>query len=144
MKKCRDCGLEKPTSEFYTHPRMADGVLNSCKECHKASMRAVYAAKRHEKLAYDRVRNRKPHRRACRANALVRHRAEHPERARARNAVSNAIRDGRLVRPDSCPLCGSAVPVQAHHHDYARPLDVEWVCFKCHREKFHGQLVEST
>lgn len=29
---------------------------------------------------------------------------------------------------------------QAHHEDYARPLDVRWLCFKHHRET-HGQQV---
>lgn len=55
--------------------------------------------------------------------------------------VRNAIKRGELVRPSACQRCG-CVPaptsdgraaIQAHHHDYDKPLDVEWICAKCHR-----------
>lgn len=33
MKKCRDCGLELPFSEFYKNRNVRDGHLNQCKKC---------------------------------------------------------------------------------------------------------------
>lgn len=64
----------------------------------------------------------------------------HPEKERARSAVSHAIKHGRLRRPEICPNCGEPAGVdaigrslmQAHHADYSRPLEVEWLCQKCH------------
>lgn len=64
-------------------------------------------------------------------------RVRNPEKYKARNAVGNALRDGRLTK-QPCRICGSKVGVQAHHTSYSRPLDVLWECFKCHREKEHG------
>lgn len=37
MKKCKECNIEKSLSEFYKHPQMKDGHLNTCKICHNKS-----------------------------------------------------------------------------------------------------------
>lgn len=50
----------------------------------------------------------------------------------ARQAVSYAIRVGTLVRPDDCSECAGPGPVDAHHHNYDRPLSVVWLCRPCH------------
>jgi hypothetical protein len=54
-------------------------------------------------------------------------------KARARSAVTYAIKMGRLVRPCMCSRCGGDDRIQAHHPDYSKPLDVEWLCLACHR-----------
>jgi hypothetical protein len=41
--------------------------------------------------------------------------------------VSNAITAGKLTR-GPCEACGAAENVEAHHDDYAKPLDVRWLC----------------
>lgn len=63
------------------------------------------------------------------------------EKNAARRAVRAAILSGKLVRPSTCSKCGTvpeapkgtARAIHAHHTDYSRPLDVEWICAKCHR-----------
>ncbi len=58
------------------------------------------------------------------------------QKVRARHALNHAIEKGRLVsRP--CEKCG-AQKAQGHHHDYTKPLDVEWLCAKCHSQH-HNQ-----
>jgi len=54
---------------------------------------------------------------------------------KAHSAVRNAIRRGDLVRPDTCSECGAVGKIEASHDDYARPLDVEWLCRRCHSRK---------
>lgn len=56
--------------------------------------------------------------------------------------VRSAIATGKLKRPRKCQRCGQhdikcsdgRTRIQAHHHDYSKPLDVEWICIKCHAQ----------
>ncbi len=63
--------------------------------------------------------------------------------AHAHYLVHKAVKSGTLVRPSACDDCGAsptpnkrgAVQIQAHHHNgYENPLDVQWLCPKCHNE----------
>src|SRR5688572_10574015 len=60
-----------------------------------------------------------------RAQARERRRLE-PEKAKARDRVTSAVLFKRLKK-QPCSVCG-ALHAQAHHHDYSKPLDVEWLC----------------
>jgi hypothetical protein len=44
-----------------------------------------------------------------------------------------------LNRPDACEQCGRVGKVDAHHPDYARPLEVMWLCRRCHF-RLHARL----
>jgi len=56
-----------------------------------------------------------------------------PVKVAANKAVGNAVRDGRLMKPDSCENCGGAGQrIEAHHPDYSKPLEVVWLCSVCH------------
>lgn len=136
VKSCFKCGAEKPLSEFYRHSMMADGHLNKCKDCAKIDVRQ-HRLKNPEKVrAYDRERARLPHRRAQRKDVYTREWEQHPDRMRARIMVSNAVRNGRLDKMP-CAFCSSEEGLEAHHHDYTKPLDVTWLCKPCHR-RFHA------
>jgi len=64
-----------------------------------------------------------------------------PEKRKAHNALTNAIRDGKIKR-GKCHSCGSQ-NAQAHHNDYSRPFDVVWECSKCHGKRRKGNGKES-
>lgn len=55
----------------------------------------------------------------------------------ARRKVKIAIEKGELVRPSLCEICKCEGNIQAHHHDYSKPLDVLWVCISCHENIHH-------
>lgn len=48
----------------------------------------------------------------------------------ARRKVATEIEAGRLNR-QPCRHCG-AVKADAHHRDYTKPLEIEWLCRRCH------------
>lgn len=50
----------------------------------------------------------------------------------AHRLVSIAVREGRLLR-EPCQVCGSTIRVDGHHQDYAKPLEVIWLCRSCHQ-----------
>ena len=53
-------------------------------------------------------------------------------RAWCRSTANHALRQG-LIEKDCCRKCGIE-ETEMHHPDYQRPLQVEWYCFKHHRE----------
>jgi transketolase len=66
-------------------------------------------------------------------------REENREKRRAHYAVQAALRNGTLVRPATCLSEGCDRTPHAHHADYSKPLEVEWLCarhhYKLHREQ---------
>lgn len=51
---------------------------------------------------------------------------------RARQTLRRAVRRGDVVKLP-CEVCGLE-EAQAHHDDYAKPLDVRWLCSTHHGE----------
>lgn len=51
---------------------------------------------------------------------------------KAKDAVFHAKAAGRLVE-QPCEICNSAYCIAAHHANYDRPLEVRWLCARCHR-----------
>ena len=145
MKTCFKCGKEKERTEFYKHPQMGDGLLGKCKECTKRDSAArleikmqdpqfrVKEAMRHRIKSAKREKNNPSKYTEKRAVYLSRHRKKYPLKNKARQAVSNAIRTGKLNR-FPCIKCG-AINSEAHHEDYSKPLDVIWFCPKHHGER---------
>jgi len=141
QKSCFKCGLFKPITAFYRHPRMTDGHLGKCKECTKqdVSNRYYSANGRPKVLEYEKARFQSPERKAKLLKYQKDMRLRSPEKYKARTMLRNAIRDRRIIRMP-CIICGDAKS-QAHHHDYSKPLDVTWLCFRHHREIGHNQIV---
>lgn len=56
------------------------------------------------------------------------------QQARARRLVQRALARKVLVRPSVCAKCDKRRRhIESHHRDYSKPLDVEWLCRRCHR-----------
>ena len=67
--------------------------------------------------------------------AFAKYREKNPEKYRAHYMVNNAIRAGKIHRPNVCERCGAEQFTEASHNDYDKPLEIEWLCRPCHRGK---------
>jgi hypothetical protein len=132
MKKCGACKKWLRDDEFGFRAASKDGLAAKCRGCQST---------------YDKARANDPHR--------VKARAEYQNTDRGRQAgsrakkawadrntvkraahilIGNAIRDGRIVSAGMCETCESTDNLHAHHHDYAHPLGVTWLCASCHSQ----------
>jgi len=136
-KICFKCKTLKPLDLFYRHKAMGDGHLNKCMECTKKDVKYRYYKDFEKVREYKATRYKDPEKKAKILVYQKNRRLKDREKLKARAITAYAIRTGKLVR-QPCVKCNNPKS-QAHHHDYSRPLDVEWLCFKCHRLE-HGQI----
>lgn len=112
---------------------MADGHLNKCKICTKNDV-LNHRSKNIERIReYDRERGKKPERAKKTAAISSAWRKADKRRTAAHNAVSRAVKAGKLTRMN-CERC-DAIKAYAHHEDYDKPLDVMWLCQPCHKQR---------
>ena len=142
-KKCKKCGLTKPLASFPIRAAMRDGHRNECLDCKLAYQQAWVARMRKDPgyVAMDRARHRaksaerrangkaKPTNYATVKRWIKRNR--HAQRAHWK--ASKAQMGGVLVKPQACEQCGARRrQLEKHHPDYSKPLEVLWLCSKCH------------
>ncbi len=138
MKTCFKCNIQKPLTEFYKHNAMADGYLNKCRDCAKKDATENRNANIEKIRAYDRERGKFAHRIKQRTEVNRAWRAEDKRRQKAHQAVSQAIRCGKISRLP-CERCGNEKSL-GHHEDYDKPLDVVWLCQPCHKQR-HKEIL---
>lgn len=131
MKYCGTCEQTKEVSEFGKRKASHDGLSPKCKTCqrvydkarskdkHRAEQRAIYAQTEMGRLAGNK--------------AKAKYAKNNPKRIKANVVVSNAVRDGKLFR-EPCEVCGTEDRIHAHHDDYAKPLNVRWLCAEHHKQ----------
>lgn len=147
MKTCKACEQTKSLDCFYVHKQMTDGYLNFCKECVKKRTKKHRDENLDRYQKYDKERSMLPHRVLARKSYLnteaglkakkiaqENYRKNYPMKYAAHVITRNAIRDGKLKTENFCSVCSSSEKVEAHHDDYTKPLDVRWLCEKCHKE----------
>lgn len=66
------------------------------------------------------------------ANAKTLTEAEAATHVKAREILNVAVVKGQIKKPGECSSCAAPGYVEGHHPDHSKPLDVEWLCLKCH------------
>ena len=130
---------------------MKDGHVNKCKECNKNDV-ALHRIDNIEKIReYDRNRPNQRERaikHKKRVSSMTSDERKESNRKKNLNFkknphlrnqkvvngyLDNAVRDGRKEKPSICSECfRSDLQIQGHHPSYLRPLDVVWLCTRCH------------
>lgn len=156
IKRCTKCGKRRKLTSFY---KQGNGRRSRCKWCAANYMYAYHrtpayrsaSRARHESESYLAWYN-SPASVKARADATRRYkrtrqgriklrkvqrlyRRVHKIEACAHEKVKYAIRTGALKRPKCCSKCRKRGPVHGHHEDYAKPLQVIWLCPRCHAGK---------
>lgn len=151
-KPCKRCGKEKDINQFYKHSGMADGHLNICIECTKKRVHRYRQDNIESIREYDRERGKSkssadrrrkylqdlkhdfPERyRSMRRLSVNKYRQNNRDKAVAHDRVFYAVSHNKLIKM-ACVICGNA-NAEAHHEDYSKPLEVVWLCDKCHKKR---------
>ena len=135
IKKCSRCGRELPITEFNWADKAKGRRQGVCRSCFSRYNKARYASNS-EKFKADvkRYRTENPEKLL---ETRLKTNDKCPTKLNARKCVEAAVACGAITRPSVCWGCGcnsSEHRIEAHHHDYARPLDVIWLCTPCHRQ----------
>ena len=116
----------KATKKRYAHSERGKAVqIASIKRCSQSEKRKA------AKQQYQQSKRGK----AAHQKALLRHKKQNPEEHTAKNAVNNAIRDGKLPRVNTLKCsCGQTAKHYHHWKDYTPEhwFDIIPVCCKCH------------
>lgn len=141
MKTCTKCGAEKSLDAFGPNKQSKDGLRHACRACTQRAWRDWRNRNLEKQRARERdwARSNYPKYAARRAERQRERRAERPERLEANIAIQRQLERGAMVRPDHCEDCGRESLIQAHHPDYSKPLDVEWLCSGCHGRRHAAQ-----
>lgn len=168
MKRCSKCQRVLPVGEFNRHTSTRDGLRPDCKACVSKYKKDYYAAnidrirkrrREHYVANADRIRERSreyyvSNTPACSERRrqyyqdhheeirryFRRYRQDNPSKVKAQNVVNSLVRNGTITRPDTCSACGGGGRIEAHHDDYSKPLDIQWLCRSCHRRHHVNQI----
>lgn len=155
-KICSKCKKEKELMCFGKHLSSKDGLKGQCKECRKVESKLRYKENKEElstyyKKRYEQNKNKilegiKKYAMSKRGKFMRKKRRTHrlkydeefKKKHTARKILNHRIENGSIIKPSICSKCRiSGVTIQGHHKDYSKPLDVDWLCEKCHR-KLHA------
>jgi hypothetical protein len=133
------CRQLKPPDDFYGDRHAASGYQASCKECVKNRASEWRRAHTEGHAAHVSAWKAAHAEAAARLDRRVRWRRNPATRAFARlvvrvaSTVRRAVLSRRLVRPDRRSSCGRAgVAIDAVHERYEQPIEVIWLCRRCH------------
>jgi hypothetical protein len=149
LRTCSRCKESKSLDQFEKDKRWPSGRGSRCRPCAIARKDPAWSQSHAERNRERLAERRRQYHQAHREQDLEKHRRQRAtEKGKARQALKDAVKAGKLVKPTTCERCNKfTIPrlLHAHHHDYSKPLDVRWYCSVCHgwaHRKHNGPSAE--
>lgn len=162
-KTCNVCKENKSIGNFYKQKAGLYGRTGECKSCRK--LRSIKWAKenKEKKREYEKKRSllvdrKEEHKiwreknpnyfkeyynqnKDIRLKCNKRYLENNPNRSKTYAIYRKAIRDKLIIKSDQCQICGmSNIKIHGHHFDYSKPLQVTWLCIKCHKDVHRNKV----
>lgn len=131
---CPKCNVFFARDGFYKNKQAPVGITSYCKKCHMevaAATRDKIKARQANREYARRARKADPEKFRKRARLASRRRVKGPA-YKAYRILNNAVAYGKIEKPLRCETCNKKHRLTAHHEDYSKPLEVEWLCYECH------------
>jgi hypothetical protein len=135
-KVCTQCSRALPVESFYLKRdkrRRPDLREAKCTSCYNKAKNAAVGYTPERNRSQWQKRRDDPERYARKLAYQSAWREQNAEKVAAHRKCKTAKRNGTLVSPEQCEWCGAAARLDMHHEDYSKPLDVKWLCRRCHR-----------
>lgn len=152
---CKKCGIDKPIEAYQIRKSFGGIPYRQCRDC-RVAISNVWRHKNPDRVkasverGYDRQSDhqqklwasgyRVPSRRVHvnKPNEWV---IANRDKYNAQQKVARAIKNKSIIRPAACENCSRGeTRIYGHHQDYTRPLDVNWLCGRCHRRVHVGRV----
>jgi len=128
-KVCTQCKASKPISGFYVRNKAKGSFTSYCKECYKKYDTVRYYSNREKRLKEAREAYANPEVKKRKLDYSKRYIGT--VKWVCRQATRNAVAAGKLIKKN-CEVCDDP-NVEAHHSDYGKPLEVNWLCIGHHK-----------
>jgi len=130
--RCSSCVEIKDSKQFNKNRSKPNGLQDQCRKCQNKSCRKYNTSKKGAESKY--LYGKKYRLTDSAKQSAKRSMNKYKNALLSRYLFSRAIIEKRIERVDVCELCASTNKVQGHHSDYDQPLNVRWLCPKCHSE----------
>ena len=123
--------LRKASKEWYYKNKERTRQYRIENKEHIREKELKYHKKNKDKLlSYDKAYCKKN-----RKKILKRRWKNTPQQMQTRKTLGYAVSSGKIFKPNKCKKCGKKFPkkkIHGHHFNYSKPLEVFWLCQKCH------------
>ena len=144
-KVCSKCKKRLPLKSFHKSIYHRLGRCAWCGKCFSAYSKIDKAKNRERISAKHSAWYRNGGKEIVRKNVKIYRKKHQPWKKlpkiqrQAYAKLQNAKRRGFII-PQPCEVCGSVKQVEAHHKDYSKPLEVNWLCH-IHHKLTHGRPI---